>query len=130
MAEKRPPAGKVSETASKEIENELFHDRQMRRHDELWRRERNKIASSSDPYPDFDLGSRGHRNLLSDYDERRTIWEQKRDAMEADFTVKRNDIRETGQTLSDEFTQRSEARNSPTKEFAIAGDQNSNTRSR
>lgn len=130
MAEKRPLAVSVAETASKEIENEITQDRQMRRHEELWRRERNKIASSSDPYPDFDLGSRGHRNLLRDYDERRAVWEQKRDVMEAGFTAKRGEIRENGQTLSDEFTLASDKRSNPAKEFAIASDQNVNGRSR
>lgn len=130
MAEKRPPASKVSETARKELENEIARDRQMRRHDELWRRERNKIASSSDPYPDFDLGSRGHRNLLRDYDERRAEWEQKRDAMEADFTAKRDDIRENGRTLSDEFTQSSGKKNTAANEFAFSAGRDSDGRSR
>ena len=93
----------VTATAHEEIDNRVAMDRQMRRHDDLWRRERNKIATASDPYPDFDLGSRSHRNIQSEYKERRFVWEQKQDEIEGRFAAQREDIRARGQTLGNEF---------------------------
>ena len=98
------PLGRVSATAREEIDNRDALERQLHRHDELWKRERNKIASASDPYPDFDLGSRGHRNIDSEYRERRFVWEQAKDEIENRFAAQGEDIRAQGQTLSNEFT--------------------------
>lgn len=96
----------VVDTARNEIENRANLERNLDRHEELWKRERNKIAHSSDPYPDFDLGSRGHRNIQRELQERRTIWEQRKDQIENSFAVRQSDIRQDGNTLSDEFTAR------------------------
>jgi len=93
----------VGDTAHDEISSRDAQERQLHRHDDLWKRERGKIAASADPHPDFALGSRGHRNIQRDYEERRGIWEQKKDEIENRFAAQREDIRERGQTLGNEF---------------------------
>ena len=94
----------VSETTREEIGIRQAQERQLHRHDDLWKRERARIAASSESYPDFDLGSRGHRNVERDYRERRFLWEQRKDEMTNRFEVQRQEIRTQGQTLSAEFT--------------------------
>lgn len=94
----------VNGTARAEIENGHAHEDALAAHDHKWNMEKNKLANASDPYPDFDLGSRAHRNLLSEYDERRTDWERERDQIDISFAVQKDHIRKTGQTLTDEFT--------------------------
>ena len=94
----------VNGTARAAIKNAQAHEDALGAHDEKWRMEMNKLASASDPYPDFDLGSRAHRNLLGEYEERRTDWERERDQIDNSFSVQKDHIRKTGQTLSDEFT--------------------------
>lgn len=109
----------VTDTARAEIANRSDAERQMHRHEELWKRERNKIATASDPYPDFDLGSRGHRRIRQEYDERRALWEERRDVIEDEFIIRRGDIRDNGQTLSDEFTLRRSENAGPENEFPV-----------
>lgn len=96
--------GSVGDAAREEISNRQAQERQLHRHDDLWKRERARIAASNESYPDFDLGSRGHRNVERDYRERRFVWEQRKDEMNNRFVVQRQEIRANGQTLSAEFT--------------------------
>lgn len=116
------PLGRVSATAREEIDNREALERQLHRHDELWQRERQKIATASDPYPDFDLGSRGHRNIERDYRERRAVWEQAKDEIENRFAAQGEDIRAQGQTLSNEFTfSHAAPANAPERTAAASG---------
>ncbi len=94
----------IAASARAELANSASHEEALDAHDRKWREERRKIASAADPYPDFDLGSRAQRNILSEYEERRTDWERERDGIEQSFTARREDIRSVGPTLSSEFT--------------------------
>lgn len=96
----------INATARAELDNARGLDEALGAHDLKWREERRKIATASDPYPDFDLGSRAHRNILSEYGERRTVWEMERDGIERSFATKRDDIRSANPTLSEEFAGR------------------------
>jgi len=93
----------VNDTARAEIENTDAHDQAMGNHMQQWAIEKQRLAHQEHAVPDFDLGSKGHRDLLSEYEERRTDWERKADQIDDQFTVRRDYIRNTGQTLSDEF---------------------------
>ncbi|MEO1660112.1 MAG: hypothetical protein AAFR51_03930 [Pseudomonadota bacterium] len=90
-------------TASAELENAKKHEQAMDAHNQRWVRERDRLAVVSDLYPEFDLGSRAHRNLLSAYEERRTQWQKQADQIDNGFEVKRDHLRNTGRTVSNEF---------------------------
>ena len=93
----------ISATARAELGNAAGREEALDAHEDQWRVERGKIANASDPYPDFDLGSRAHRNIQSEYEERRTVWEMGRDEIERSFAAKREDIREASPTLTGDF---------------------------
>lgn len=93
----------ISATARAELDNAASCKEALDAHEERWRVERGKIANASDPYPDFDLGSRAHRNIQSEYEERRTVWELERDRIERSFAAKREDIRGASPTLTGDF---------------------------
>jgi len=97
---------RISAGARVELENSRDLEDALEAHDRKWRNETRKIAAASDPYPDFDLGSRAHRNILAEYEERRTLWEMERDGVEQSFAAKREDIRNTNPTLSGVFADR------------------------
>lgn len=97
----------VNASARAEIDNAQSLEAALDAHDFKWRDERRKIAAASDPFPDFDLGSRAQRNILSEYEERRWAWEMERDSIEEYFYARRATIRETLQTLAGEFTAQS-----------------------
>jgi hypothetical protein len=94
----------VNGTARAEIQNREAHENALDAHEQLWRAEVAKLARASDPFPDFDLGSRAHRNLLGEYEERRTNWEYQRDQIDNSFAVQKDRIRQTGQTVANEFS--------------------------
>lgn len=93
----------VNATARAEIKTVQDHEKAVEQHEQRWINERNKLAHMSDLYPDFDLGSRAHRNLLSAYEERRTEWQRQADQIDNSFEVKRDHVRKTGRTVSSEF---------------------------
>ncbi len=99
----RDIANSVGETASAELSTVRDHEKAMEQHQLRWIRERDKLAHMSDLYPDFDLGSRAHRNLLEAYEERRTQWNRQADQIDNSYQVKRDEIRKTGKTVSNEF---------------------------
>lgn len=98
------PDHSVNGTARAEIQNRETHEKAHDAHEQLWRREMARLARASDPYPDFDLGSRAHRNLLGEYEERRTDWERQGAQIDNSFAVQKDLIRKTGQTVTKEFT--------------------------
>lgn len=93
----------LNETARMELHLVERSEAQLDHHYAVWRGERDKISNMPDAYPDFDLGARATRNLMDEYDERRFVWEQKREAIITHAETRRTDIREAGHTLSDEF---------------------------
>ncbi|MCB2062394.1 MAG: hypothetical protein KDE25_02865 [Novosphingobium sp.] len=102
----QPDEWNISAGARAEIDNARYREEALDAHERKWREEQRKIAASSDPFPDFDLGSRAHRNILAEYEERRTVWEMERDGIERSFAATRTDIRSTNLTLTDEFAAR------------------------
>ena len=97
----------VNASARAEIDNARELEAALDAHEQKWRDERRKIAAAADPFPDFDLGNRAQRNILSEYEERRWGWEMERDSIEQNFDARRATIRETLQTLAGEFTAQS-----------------------
>lgn len=97
------PLRSVTDTARAELRSENAHEAAIDAHDAKWMRERDKLSNSAVPYPEFDLGSRAHRNLANEYQERRTEWEMQRERIEKRFAKERSDIRNSGPTLSEEF---------------------------
>ncbi len=95
---------KVSTTASAELESIKARESALDSHDAKWIRERDKLSNSSLPTPEFDLGSRAHKSLSSQYDERRTEWEREKEQIEIHYVEQRHEIRENGQTLTSEFS--------------------------
>lgn len=109
----REPDRSVTGTARAEIENREAHAQAQDAHVVKWQEELRRLSYSTEPYPDFDLGSRGHRNLLSEYEERKTNWDRQAAQIDENFEVKKDNIRQNGQTLSDEFNTRSDPGPSP-----------------
>ena len=93
----------LNETARMELHLVERSEAMLDHHYAVWRGERDKISNLPNAYPDFDLGARPVRNLMDEYDERRFVWEQKREAIITHAETRRTEIREAGHTLSDEF---------------------------
>lgn len=110
------PSHKVSDTARAEIENGEKHRNAQDAHIKAWQIEERRLAHLQDAAPEFDLGSRGQRNLLRDYEERAFLWNERGSAIARHHAERRAMIRENGQTLSNEFGAHRQARaerNSP-----------------
>ena len=90
-------------TARTQIDTRAAFETKMEAHVQQWRVERKRLSMTSNNVPDYDLGSRGHRSVLSEYEERRTEWERRADKIENSFHLSRESIRRTGTTLQDEF---------------------------
>jgi len=90
-------------TARVQIDTRAAFENLMDAHVRQWQSERKRLSMTSNNVPDFDLGSRGHRSILSDYEERRTEWERKAEKIEVGYEQSREQIRKTGTTLQDEF---------------------------
>jgi len=93
------------DNARAQLDNEAQRNAALQLHDQNWLRERDKLSNSSLPYPNFDLGSREHRNLHHEYQERRTSWEYGLRDIENKHDDVNMNIREEGQTLSHEFAE-------------------------
>lgn len=94
----------VNDTARAEIENTDGHEHAMGNHMQNWLIERDKLARTEHAIPDFDLGSKAHRNLLDEYNERKGEWDRKADQIDGQFAERKDYIRKNGQTLSDAFS--------------------------
>lgn len=101
---------KLTNTAKAEIENRNRYEKMMDSHIQQWRIERQRLSRVSHNIPEFDLGAREHRNLLSDYGERRSLWEHKADQIDDSFAAEKAQIRDNGQTLKHEFSVRDQDR--------------------
>ncbi|MEM7666336.1 MAG: hypothetical protein AAF250_10820 [Pseudomonadota bacterium] len=97
------PMKDVNETARAELDNRYNHDRAHDAHYRAWKDEMRKLSRTSDPYPDFDLGSRAHRNLVNDYDEALALSRMKAVQIDQRFETRRDIIRNSGNTLSHAF---------------------------
>lgn len=97
----------VGDNARAQIDNEQSRNCAIEKHDLKWVHERDKLANSAVPFPDFDLGSRQHWSLDSEYQERRTEWEYGLAGIENKHDETKMFIREEGQTLDQEFAVRS-----------------------
>lgn len=93
----------VTATASAELDNSDQQIRAQDAHVRAWRDEERRLAHMQDAIPEFDLGSRGHRDLMRDYEERAFLWDERGSAIERHHAERRALIRENGHTLSNEF---------------------------
>ena len=90
-------------TARAEIANVQNHEAVLDKHDQKWLRERDGLSNSAMPIPEFDLGSKEHRNLLGEYEERRGEWYHQQAAINIHFGNLKSEIRKNGTTLSSSF---------------------------
>ena len=121
--EQAPGAGKpanVGQTAEAEITAAHAREEDLSRHDRAWQRERSRLATSSVWVPDFDLGSRGHRNLIADYEERRTDWERRQAQIIDHHDERRDAIRANGRTLTAAFGMAAVSGESQAQEKSLA----------
>ncbi len=95
---------KVGDNARSQIDNEISRQHKIEQHDYKWKLERDKLSNSSVPFPSNDLGSREHRSLQHEYEERRTNWEYELSTIETKHNDNKTFIRDNGQTLAKEFS--------------------------
>jgi len=105
----------VNDAARAELDNRYNHEQEHDAHLRAWEAEMRRLSRSADPYPDFDLGARGHRNLVRDYDETLSISNMRAIQIDQRFETRRDEIRDIGQTLSNAFETQAQA-NEPSLE--------------
>ncbi len=117
----------LQETVKSEIDNAQDLESALDAHDQKWRRERDKLSNSSLPTPEFDLGSRQHRSLLSEYQERRNDWHIQQSTIVRDHEYLKAKIRNNGTTLSSTFEQHGRSKSS---DFKVPAPERNKGRSR
>ena len=90
-------------TTTVQVELEIERYDVLDAHDARWNRERDRITAKPEDAPSFDLGGDG-RSIQREYTERRSQWEDHRDAINRMFDQQVAEVRALGTTMTDNFT--------------------------
>lgn len=93
----------LSGTANTQLDNAAEWTARINEHDQRWKAVRGNLAAGDVAVPTNDLGGNEARNLKNEYDRQYSTWYRQGIEIDAEFEANRDEIRETGTTLVDQF---------------------------
>ncbi|MEQ8694809.1 MAG: hypothetical protein RIC85_05805 [Gammaproteobacteria bacterium] len=94
----------VTDTARGEIGLAMETEQMLDRHDERWKEESKRLANSSLLTFDMDGAQKSWQEFKKEHDLARTQWELAKNQIYKDYADGRDEIREEGTTLREEFS--------------------------